>query len=227
MSRPVFDDIQAKLRSLTRGTRALPPQSRAEKSAALRARIIDAAKEEFAAKGYDGASVRAIAAAAGIEQGHLGYHFKTKRALWEATVDVVFADFPSSVAGMPLPRTYEDARAVMRLALHSYADYCTVCPEHARMVFNEATSGGERLEWLVERHIRSRVATLEPVFNAARDRGAVPATSFEAFLLSFLAAIAFTYGLRAFPAAVFGPAKTPVEEVPPVPIEELIALFLR
>lgn len=224
MSRPVFDDIQAKLRSLTRGALPLPPRSRAEKSAALRATIVDAAKTEFAEKGYDGASVRAIAAAAGIEQGHLGYHFKTKRALWEATVDVVFADFPSTVTDMPLPRTYEDARMVMRAALQSYADYCTLCPEHARMVFNEATSGGERLEWLVERHIRSRTAALEPVFNAARDRGAVPATSFEAFFLAFIAGLALTYGMRAFPQAVFGQRRT---EGAPVPIDEMIALFLR
>ncbi|MFA5124030.1 TetR/AcrR family transcriptional regulator, partial [Zavarzinia sp.] len=140
MSRPVFDDLQARLRSLARGD--LPsavalPGSRAERSAALRARIIDAAKPEFAAKGYDGASVRAIAAAAGIEQGHLGYHFKTKRALWEATVDTVFADFPETVGGM-IPRTYEDARMVMRAMLQSYANYCLMVPEHARFVFNEA-----------------------------------------------------------------------------------------
>ncbi len=226
MSRPVFDDIQARLRSLTRVAKPEEPRSRAEKSAALRARIIDAAKEEFAAKGYDGASVRAIAAAAGIEQGHLGYHFKTKRALWEATVDVVFADFPETVAGN-IPRTYEDARAVMKMALHSYAAYCTIRPEHARVVFNEAASGGERLEWLVERHIRRRIAALEPVFNAARDRGAVPATSFEAFFLSFIASLALTYATPGFPLAVFGKSGKDADSKPHVPVEEMIALFLR
>ncbi|MCW0181721.1 MAG: TetR/AcrR family transcriptional regulator [Zavarzinia sp.] len=229
MARPVFDDLQARLRSLARGD--LPaavalPGSRAERSAALRARIIEAAKPEFAAKGYDGASVRAIAAAAGIEQGHLGYHFKTKRALWEATVDTVFADFPETVGGA-VPRTYEDARLVMRAMLQSYAGYCLSMPEHARFVFNEAAAGGERLEWLVERHIRRRVAVLEPVFRAARDRGAVAATSFEAFVVSFLAAFGLAYALRAFHGAIFSPAGTDPEAVPPLPIEDMIALFVK
>jgi len=229
VSRPVFDDLQARLRSLARGD--LPaavalPSSRAERSAALRARIIDAAKPEFAAKGYDGASVRAIAAAAGIEQGHLGYHFKTKRALWEATVDVVFADFPETI-GKILPRTYEDARAIIRAMLQSYANYCVACPEHARIVFNEASAGGERLEWLVERHIRRRVAVLEPIFKAARDRGAVAATSFEAFVVAFLAAFGLTYGVRSFHASIFGPPGATPEQVPPIPIEDLISLFVR
>jgi len=230
VSRPVFDDLQARLRSLARGDLpaavALPTGSRAERSAALRARIVEAAKPEFAAKGYDGASVRSIAAAAGIEQGHLGYHFKTKRALWEATVDTVFADFPETVAGN-VPRTYEDARTVMRTLLQSYAAYCVVCPEHARIVFNEAAGGGERLEWLVERHIRRRIAAIEPVFKAARDRGAVAPTSFEAFVISFLAALGLTYALGSFPAAIFGPPGADPAGVPPVPLEEMIALFVK
>ena len=230
VSRPVFDDLQARLRSLARGD--LPsavalPGSRAERSAALRARIIDVAKAEFAAKGYDGASVRGIAAAAGIEQGHLGYHFKTKRALWEATVDVVFADFPETIAGTPVPRTYEDARMVMRAMLQSYANYCLMVPEHARFVFNEASAGGERLEWLVERHIRQRIAVLEPVFRAARDRGAVAATSFEAFVVSFLAAFGLAYALRTFNAAIFSPPGTDADTVPPLAIEDMIALFVK
>lgn len=230
MSRPVFDDLQARLRSLARGD--LPaavalPGSRAERSAALRARIIEVAKAEFAAKGYDGASVRAIAATAGIEQGHLGYHFKTKRALWEATVDVVFADFPETVQEMPVPRTYDDARMVMRIMLQNYATYCIAAPEHARFVFNEASAGGERLEWLVERHIRRRVKAIEPIFRAARDRGAVAATSFEAFLVSFLAAFGLTYALHAFQAAIFGPPGADPGTVPPVPIDEMIALFVK
>lgn len=229
MARPVFDDLQARLRSLARGD--LPaavalPGSRAERSAALRARIIDAARPEFAAKGYDGASVRAVAAAAGIEQGHLGYHFKTKRALWEATVDTVFADFPETI-GDAIPRTYEDARLVMRAMLQSYANYCLAVPEHARFVFNEASAGGERLEWLVERHIRRRVAALEPVFRAARDRGAVAATSFEAFVVSFLAAFGLAYALRTFHGAIFSPPGSNPEAAPPLPIEDMIALFVK
>lgn len=49
-----------------------------------REEILDAAEEVFAARGYAGASMRAIADGAGVAQALLHYHFKTKEGLFEA-----------------------------------------------------------------------------------------------------------------------------------------------
>lgn len=53
----------------------------------MRARIFDAAEEIFLAKGYDAATQRDIAEAAGIEQGLLTYYFRTKKALFEKALE--------------------------------------------------------------------------------------------------------------------------------------------
>jgi len=48
--------------------------------------LLTAARAEFAARGYAGASVRAITAAAGANLGAITYHFGSKQALYEAVL---------------------------------------------------------------------------------------------------------------------------------------------
>jgi AcrR family transcriptional regulator len=52
--------------------------------ATAREDILDAAEALFAARGFEGASMRAIAEAAGVAQALLHYHYKTKEGLFEA-----------------------------------------------------------------------------------------------------------------------------------------------
>lgn len=52
--------------------------------ASSRDAILDAAEAQFARHGFEGASMRAIAEAAGVAQALLHYHFKTKEGLFEA-----------------------------------------------------------------------------------------------------------------------------------------------
>lgn len=52
-----------------------------------RARILDAALEEFASRGYEAASTNAIAAKAGVAKGLVFHHFESKEALCETLFD--------------------------------------------------------------------------------------------------------------------------------------------
>lgn len=58
----------------------------AEQREAMRGRLLDAGLELFAARGVDGVSVGAIAAAAGCSKGLLYHYFPTKQALAEAVL---------------------------------------------------------------------------------------------------------------------------------------------
>lgn len=59
-------------------------QQGGERSA--RERILDAAEQLFAERGYAGAATKRIAAAAGVPEGLIFYHFGTKRALLHALI---------------------------------------------------------------------------------------------------------------------------------------------
>lgn len=68
-------------------TRATPP--RRLSGPERRARIVEAAIERFGARGYEGASIREIAAAAGISKPVLYDHFPSKRALFTALLEEI------------------------------------------------------------------------------------------------------------------------------------------
>ena len=60
------------------------PRTNEEWSEATIAALIRRARREFAASGYDGASVERIAAEAGLTKGSVYYHFRNKEGLFEA-----------------------------------------------------------------------------------------------------------------------------------------------
>ena len=73
-------------------------------SADIRERLLDAALVEFGAKGFDGASTRAIARRIGAHQPQINYHFDTKEALWTAAVDHLFAELAQKMRGLAASR---------------------------------------------------------------------------------------------------------------------------
>jgi AcrR family transcriptional regulator len=86
--------------------------SRAARRAETSSRILDAARVEFAARGYDGATIRAIAKRAGVDPSLVMQHHGTKAALftsvitWDETTsedvhDHLRAVIDKRVAGLP------------------------------------------------------------------------------------------------------------------------------
>lgn len=68
---------------------AAPARTQAERRAATRRRLLDAAAEVLVAQGYARASVQAIVTQAGLSQGALFGHFGTRLALMRAVADDV------------------------------------------------------------------------------------------------------------------------------------------
>lgn len=92
---------------LRRGRRPGAPDTRSE--------ILAAAREEFAERAYDGASIRGIAARAGVDPALVHHYFGTKERLFTAAVDLSFspeevattiAEAPAGSQGERLVRTF-------------------------------------------------------------------------------------------------------------------------
>ena len=67
--------------------RGRPPRT---ESAGTRERILDAAREEFAERGYEKTSVRGIAKAAGVDSALVHHYFGTKEQVFEAAITLSF-----------------------------------------------------------------------------------------------------------------------------------------
>ena len=64
-----------------------PKNSTREKTAEKREKILESAMDTFAEKGFDGANMRQIASAAGVNKFMLYYHFEDKMTLFEQVLD--------------------------------------------------------------------------------------------------------------------------------------------
>src|SRR3954454_3400750 len=66
----------------------------------IREALLKSALVEFGAKGFDGASTRAIAARIQAHQPQINYHFESKTALWTAAVDYLFGLLRHAIYGV-------------------------------------------------------------------------------------------------------------------------------
>jgi AcrR family transcriptional regulator len=79
------------------------PRTQAERHAATRATLLREARLIFAASGYDAAATEEIVKRAEVTRGALYYHFKDKRAVFEAIVEEVAREIAGSIDDMAEP----------------------------------------------------------------------------------------------------------------------------
>lgn len=131
----------------------------------IRERLLDAALVEFGAKGFDGASTRAIAERVDAHQPQIHYHFASKEALWTAAVDHLFAELRRAMDGLDFaaPRVAAIDAVADEFAemIRRFVRFAAAHPELNQIMVHEATAGSERLRWMTERHVR-------PLYDAVR-----------------------------------------------------------
>src|SRR6266481_6030220 len=153
------------------------PRKRAEQQRALETRgaILDAAIAEFAARGFEGASIRAIADRLGLQHPLITYHYRSKDILWRAAAEHAFAQIregwdtsaPENSDLPPLARLREEYTTLFR--------YTVAFPEFHRFMRQEAMSGSPRLKWVAATVLAPLLGRLIPQIVAAQKQGLLPA----------------------------------------------------
>jgi AcrR family transcriptional regulator len=141
----------------------------------IRDRLLDAALVEFGAKGFDGASTRAIARRIGAHQPQINYHFASKQALWTAAVDHLFAELAQTMreigpAGGRRASVTEIAAQFAEM-IRRFVRFAARHPELNQIMVHEATAEGGRLEWMAEEHVRPLYRTVRSLWRRLRDGG--------------------------------------------------------
>ena len=170
---------------------------RQRRSRETRNKLIQAALETFAAKGFEGASTREIATRAGVAHASLPYHFKTKESLWKATADRLFGriskQFRKRIAGLEGVSVRERVRLLLRdLVLYSSAN-----PELLRFMLQEGTGDSERLAWLVERHVRPWFEFTRQQIDDARREGLAADGTLDHLYYMLIGSVALPYTMAA------------------------------
>lgn len=126
---------------------------RTEQRDATREQIVQAALGAISESGYDGVSTRQIAARAGVTQGLLTYHFKSKDALWRAAADHLFAKIDAGLEDALAPLDASDEPAIRRETIRQMVRFGADHPETMRFMM-EIGASDNRSKWLVETHLR-------------------------------------------------------------------------
>jgi AcrR family transcriptional regulator len=99
---------------------------------AVRTRILDAARELFAAQGYDGVSMRAIAEKIEYSPTAIYQYFRDKETL---VTELCHADFLGLAEELAESQQIEDPVERLLRCGHAYARFATTHPNHYRLMF--------------------------------------------------------------------------------------------
>jgi TetR/AcrR family transcriptional regulator len=142
----------------------------------IRERLLDAALVEFGAKGFGGASTRAIARRIGAHQPQINYHFASKEALWTAAVDHLFAELAATMRGIDpgrLLRSRDPAEIAAAFAemIRRFVRFAARHPELNQIMVHEATAESGRLAWMTKRYVKPLYETVRPLWRRLRKAG--------------------------------------------------------
>ena len=148
-------------------------ESRAEQKARTRARILECALDAFAERGFEGATVRDIAAAAGVNHGLIKYHFVDKDNLWRSAVEFLFNRMHEELAA-PEGESGLSSFEQLKSWIRRYVAYCARHPEHARIMVQESIRDSDRLRWAVESFIKPDHDSRVPLYEKYVREGLYP-----------------------------------------------------
>lgn len=131
-----------------------PARKQQQRSIRTKQKLLDAALEAFSENGYQGTSTRNIAERAGVHHPLITYHFKNKEELWRAAADHIFTEFNGKLARAAEEHAGKCPKARMSAMIRAYVHYAASKPALHKIMVQEASRPSERLDWLINTHLR-------------------------------------------------------------------------
>ena len=163
----------------------------------IRQELLGSALVEFGAKGFDGASTRAIASRVRTHQPQINYHFESKTALWEAAVDHLFGLLAQALDGViPTKLAGIDVGALATAfadGIRRFVSFAAKHPELNQIMVHECTAASDRLTWMTETHVKPVFDAIRPAWQILRDAGIAAPIDNEVMYYVLLGAASLPY----------------------------------
>ncbi|AQA17979.1 hypothetical protein BST95_06730 [Halioglobus japonicus] len=115
-------------------------------------RILDAAEDLFAEKGYRATSLGDVADRVGIRSPSLYNHFRNKEALYQAVLERLITEFSQPLAALESQEVPDQERVMQWLEMIVRQHHAN--PNLARLLQHAALSGGPHTNEIIERLFR-------------------------------------------------------------------------
>lgn len=194
--------------------------------AETRLAILTAALDAFARQGFEGASLREIAQAAGVEHSLVRYHYADKSGLWRAAMTHLVALMDAHMLeAWAVARTQPPVDR-FRTMLGSYVRYCARHPEHARIMVHEAMGQSDRVDWIASHIIAPQHKRIGTLLRILMDEGHIPTGPIRPLIYILSAAAQAPFTLAGEARAAYGVDTTSEAEIE-AHTETLLRLLLR
>jgi AcrR family transcriptional regulator len=136
--------------------------------------ILATALKTFAERGFDGSSTREIATRAGVNHGLIPYYFGSKPKLWQDAVDRAFSTLGAGLDAILNDPDVADDHQRTRELIRSFVRFVAVNPEFVLLMHDEGKRKGERMRWIVDRHVKPMFETISAFLARAAAKGVLP-----------------------------------------------------
>lgn len=145
-------------------------RTQAQRAEATVGALVTAARELFAAEGYDATSLAAVATRAQVTKGAVYHHFDGKRQLFEAVLTREIDHLTERLVAAY--RGHEDPWRAFRAACRAFLEAC-LAPDVQRIVLLDALTA---LGWQDTRRLEAPLLDMmEVAITRAVDAGSIPA----------------------------------------------------
>jgi AcrR family transcriptional regulator len=163
----------------------------------IREALLESALIEFGAKGFEGASTRAIASRVQAHQPQINYHFESKTALWTAAVDYLFGLLREAIYGVIPAKLAGVEVSVLAAAfadgIRRFVRFAADHPELNQIMVHEGTAPSDRLTWMTDTHIKPVFNGIRPAWQMLRDAGVAAAIDSEILYYVLIGAASLPY----------------------------------
>ena len=150
------------------------PRKQQRRSILTQQKLLDAAIDAFAENGFKGTSTRDIADRAGVHHPLITYHFKNKDQLWRTAVNRVFREFNIALVKALAELPKDDSRQLAAAFIRTYVRFVHEQPALHKIILQESNSESERLDWLIQTHLRPLYEQVESHLSDLQQSGLAP-----------------------------------------------------
>lgn len=153
--------------------------------------ILEASLRAFARNGFEGSSLRSIAADAGVDVALASRQFGSKLDLWKATVDALserMVEMHDEIA--ELQRGGTPIKRRLRMAFARFTAFSCTAPELGKFIVDETMNPGERCDYVQHKIWKPHRAAMLPLIAEGVSAGVVRGTDPEMLLHMLNGAVA-------------------------------------
>jgi AcrR family transcriptional regulator len=157
-----------------------------------RSRILEAARQEFFKKGFEGARMQTIADAAGINKALLHYYFNNKETLFNEIFESSFRKFIPHVEEMIVQE--QDVFIIIRKFVHAYISLMQAQPSLPLFLFHEINKDADRVFKLIFNNAQpTMMLQLFSKIDKAQKENLIKPIRFEQLVMNIMSMCVFPF----------------------------------